>query len=60
MTLLFNEEFLVDLVINHTGGRSWDDHRNSVTRLDGRLAVVQTSAVHREIERLLSRLAGVR
>jgi hypothetical protein len=51
------EEFLVMLVRDHTGDRSWDTSpRAALQLMDGRLYVTQSPRVHREIENLLRQL----
>lgn len=49
-------EFLVTLVKENTGGRSWEAGSASLELLNGRLVVSQTPAVHREIEHFLKLL----
>ncbi len=54
---VFLEDFLVMLVRENTGERSWDqDPRASIQLIDGRLQVLQTPRVHREIENLLRQI----
>ena len=51
------EDFLVMMVRENTGDRSWDaDPRTSITLLNGFLYVSQTAEVHRQIEPLVARL----
>jgi hypothetical protein len=51
------EDFLVMLVRETTGDRSWDTSPQAAIQLtDGRLYVTQSTRVHREIENLLRQL----
>lgn len=51
------EEFLISMVRENTGERSWDDDpRASVSLINGLLCITQTARVHREIRELLPRL----
>jgi hypothetical protein len=48
------EDFLVVLIRENTGDRSWDDDpRAAITLVNGMLQVTQTPRVHKEIENLL-------
>jgi len=57
---LVEPEFLVQLVRENTGGRSWDNPRTSITQSHGMLLVSQSPSVQAEIKGLLSRLGQVR
>lgn len=54
---LITDEFLLMLIRDHTGDRSWESTpRAAISIRNGLLTVTQTHAVHREIEALLARL----
>jgi hypothetical protein len=57
---MIEEDFLVTLVRENTGGRSWDGPKAGISLANGRLVVNQTPAVHREIQDLLARLGQYR
>jgi hypothetical protein len=50
-------DFLVDLVKESTGGRSWGNVKASIQLVNGQLIVVQSAATHRQIAALLSKLS---
>lgn len=50
-------DFLVDLIRNSTGGRSWENGKATIDLVNGRLIVSQTAAAHREIADLLRKLS---
>lgn len=49
-------DFLVDLVRESTGGRSWDGGAADIRNVDSRLIVTQTPSVHAEIEDFLRKV----
>jgi len=54
---LITDDFLLMLIRDHTGDRSWDTTpRAAISIRNGLLMVTQTPGVHREIEALLARL----
>ncbi len=57
---IIEEDFLVTLIRENTGGRSWEHPKAAITLANGRLVVHQTPAVHREIQSLLARLGQYR
>lgn len=53
----FGQPFLVELILENTGGRSWEISRQAAITLNsGMLIVCQTPRVHQEVEDLLARL----
>lgn len=50
-------EFLVDLIRNSTGGRTWDNGKATIDLVNGRLIVSQTAGTHRDIADLLRKLS---
>jgi type II secretory pathway component GspD/PulD (secretin) len=55
---LITEEFIEEMIREHTGGGSWDDNPNCSLALteNGQLLVTQSTAGHREILALLGKL----
>lgn len=50
-------DFLVEVIMGHTGGDSWDEVEGaSVTINNGLCMVVQSAAVHREVRKLINLL----
>ena len=58
--VILDPDFLVDLVKNNTGGRSWENGKATIDLVNGRLVVNQSAAAHREIDDLLRRLGQYR
>lgn len=57
---IMEEDMILTLVQENTGGRSWDENPNTAIQMvNGRLLVNQTPKVHREISRFLQKLGGV-
>ena len=50
-------DFLLELVKDNVGARSWENKNASIELKNGLLVVSQTPAVHREIKALLAKLA---
>jgi hypothetical protein len=58
---VMDENFLVEMVKENTGGRSWESNPHvSISLTNGVLVVTQTAAAHGEVERLLSLLEQYR
>jgi hypothetical protein len=57
---LIEPDFLVQLVKDNTGGRSWDNANASITQANGMLVISQSPSVHAEIKGLLTRLGQSR
>jgi hypothetical protein len=57
---LIEPEFLVQLVKDNTGGRSWDSPNVSINQANGMLLISQSPSVHAEIKGLLTRLGQSR
>lgn len=53
-------EFLVDLVKDNTGGRSWENKNVAIALNNGMLLVSQSPNVHREVKALLGKLGQYR
>lgn len=50
-------DFLVDLIKESTGGRSWGNVKASIHHVNGQLIVYQSPATHRQIAALLAKLS---
>jgi hypothetical protein len=57
---IIDPEFLVDLIMANTGGRSWEGGKATINLADGRLVISQTPTVHREVDAFLRRLGQYR
>ncbi len=54
---VIEEDFLLEMVKENTGGRTWDNPKSAMSLANGVLVVNQTAAVHREIQAFLAKLS---